>query len=175
LTLAFDQGDQRAALNGVNGDPMGSYSTKQWSVNVIAQGQKSLRYFCDGRPLTQSAAGTIDDVCPVEHLLMAVAGCFALSCRAILVQRRLSTISLEIVATAAKERSALNQLSKVTVVAIFRGNLSPSEANEISDQARPLCTVSNTVSSFPHIDYRSRTSRETHTYANDFQAQFAGH
>ncbi len=69
---------------------------KRWSVSAISEGHEPLQLLCGGRPLTQTAVGTMENVCPVEHLLLAVAGCFALSCRAVIAKRRLPRVRFEV-------------------------------------------------------------------------------
>jgi uncharacterized OsmC-like protein len=133
---------------------------KRWSVNALSEGQAPLQYFCDGRPLTQAAPATIDNVSPVEFLLIAVAGCFALSCRAVLAKRKLPRISFEVVATGEKLTASPNRLDRIAVVAIFGNGISESEAAAISEEAKPMCTVANTISASQHVLYSARVLKE---------------
>ncbi len=116
---------------------MTSKITKRWSVNVVSEGQLPLRYYCDGRPLTQAGIGTIEHICPVEHLLMAVSSCFALSCRAVLARRRLPRLSFEVVTSGIMAEAAVNRLSGVAIVAIFHDGLPESEAVSVVEEAKP--------------------------------------
>jgi uncharacterized OsmC-like protein len=141
---------------------MNTQTVKRWSVNVVSEGQTPLTLFSDGRPLTQSAPATVDDVSPVQYLLIAIASCFALSCRAVLAQRKLSRISFEVVATGEKSSGTPNRLANIAVVAIFRSGITESEAALIAGHAKPLCTVTNTILTAPEIQYSSRALKEPH-------------
>jgi uncharacterized OsmC-like protein len=139
---------------------MTSQRTKRWAVNVVSNGQQPLTLFCDGRPVTQTVSATLDDISPVEYLLIALASCFALSCRTVLADTKRPRVSFEIVATSEKAPSTENRLSNISVVGIFRSGISESEAASITAQARPLCTVNNSVLAAPNIQYSSRCIRE---------------
>ena len=139
---------------------MTSQRTKRWAVNIVSNGQLPLTLFCDGRPVTQTVTATLDDISPVEYLLIALASCFALSCRAVLADTKRPRISFEVVATSEKAPSADNRLTNISVVGIFRSGISESEAASITAQARPLCTVNNSVQAAPNIQYSSRCIRE---------------
>lgn len=140
---------------------MDLHVSKRWSVNALSQGQTPLRYFCDGRPLTQSAPATLDNVSPVEHLLIAVAGCFASSCRAVLLRRGLSRTSFEVVAIGDRTVEPANRLAHLSVAAIFHGGLSEAEAAAIAEEARPLGTVTLTLLDTPAVTYSSRALKDS--------------
>jgi len=140
---------------------MSLQSSRRWSVNALSQGQMPLRYFCDGRPLTQSVPATLDNVSPVEHLLIAVAGCFALSCRSVLLNRGRSRASFEVIATGARGLEAAGGLSHFSVAAIFHGGVSEAEAAAICEEARPLCMVTCTLLDTPTVTFSSRALKDT--------------
>jgi uncharacterized OsmC-like protein len=139
---------------------MTSQRTKRWAVNVVSNGQLPLTLFCDGRPVTQTTPATLDDISPVEYLLIALASCFALSCRTVLADTKRPRISFEVVATGEKAPSAENLLTNISIVGIFRSGISESDAALITAQARPLCTVNNSVLEAATIQYSSRSIRE---------------
>lgn len=141
---------------------MSTRIVKRWSVNAVSEGQTPLTLFCDGRPLMQSAPATVDNVSPVHHLLMAVASCFALSCRAVIAEQKLARICFEVVATGEKHSATPNRLTNIAVVAIFRSGITESEAALIAERAKPMCTVTNTVLASPDILYSSRAIKEHH-------------
>ena len=146
---------------------MRAHETKRWSVNAVSEGHAPVQYFCDGRPLTQTSAATVDNVSPVEHLLIAIAGCFALSCRAVIAKRKLSQVSFEIIASGEKAAAPPNRLAQISVGALFRGSISEPEAVAISEEAKPLCTVSNSFLASPDFIYSSRTIKEYGPPARD--------
>jgi uncharacterized OsmC-like protein len=154
---------------------MSTQTVKRWSVNAVSEGQTPLTLFCDGRPLTQSAPATVDNVSPVQYLLIAVASCFALSCRAVITQRKLARISFEVVATGEKGPAPTSRLTNIAVVAIFRSGITESEAALIAEQAKPLCTVTNTLLTSPDIQYSSRAIKERPADGRELPAQHVTH
>jgi uncharacterized OsmC-like protein len=153
---------------------MTTHLPRRWSVNAVSEGSHPLRLFCDGRPLTQSAPSLIDDVSPVEYLLIAVASCFALSCRAVLNKHKAPKTTFEVVATGEKS-AGRNQLANIAVVAIFRDGIDEAQGTAIADEAEPLCTVSNTLLGSPRIDYGVRAIKDAHATAYDDVTRLANH
>ncbi len=143
---------------------MNTQNVKRWSVNAISEGRTPLTLFCDGRPLTQSTPATLDDVSPVQYLLISIASCFALSCRAVLSRRNLRQNCFEVVAVGEKARAPATEsrLTHISVVAIFGGGITEAEAKLITEQAQPLCTVTNTILESPTIQYSSRAIKQQH-------------
>jgi len=140
---------------------MNAETLKSWTVSAVSEGDTPLRLLCNGTALTQSEPGSLDHVCPVEYLLLAVAGCFALSCRAVW-QRRAGpaaraqpTPNFEIIATGDKLRGGGNRVATISVVAVF-ANLSKAEAAATAREAEALCTVTNTLHGSPAISYSCR-------------------
>jgi uncharacterized OsmC-like protein len=136
---------------------------KRWSVNAVSAGQTPLALFCDGRTLGRATAAP-DNLSPVEYLLISIASCFAFSCRAVLSRRKLINISFEVVAIGEKAGgTALDQddhIGEISVVAIFGGEITESMAAQITEQAKPLCTITNTLMESPNIAFRSRAIKE---------------
>jgi uncharacterized OsmC-like protein len=152
---------------------MSAHSIKRWSVNVISDGQTPLKYFCDGRPLTQTWPATVENTSPVEFLLIAAAGCLALSARAVLTKRRLPRVLFEVVASGEKAPEPPSRLARLTLVTIFRGGISESDAAIITQEAKQLCTVSNTLLAGPEIVYQSRILHEIHAEPPESPARHA--
>jgi len=130
--------------------------TKRWSVNAISYGQEPLQVFCDSRPLTQTKLATIDNVSPVEFLLISVATCFALSVRAALAARKLPRLGFEVVVSGEKAPDPPSRLMHIAVVAVFRGNLTEADAAAIAADAKLLCTVTNSIQGAPTISISGR-------------------
>jgi uncharacterized OsmC-like protein len=124
---------------------MGAQVNKRWSVNAISSGQEPLLIFCDGRPLTQTALATIENVSPVEHLLIAVASCFALSRRAVLAMRKLPRFAFEVVVSGEQAPDRPSRLKHIAIVAVFRTGVGEREAAAIAEDAKLLCTVVNSI------------------------------
>jgi uncharacterized OsmC-like protein len=159
------------------GNPsMNTPSVKRWSVNAVSEGQLPLTLFCDGRPLTQNGSAAGDNVSPVQYLLISIASCFALSCRAVLSRRKLSQVSFEVVTIGEKPVVATeSRLSQVSVVAIFGSGITETEAALITEQAKPLCTVTNTILESPTIRYSSRAIKEHRTRVQENTAQHSAY
>jgi uncharacterized OsmC-like protein len=130
---------------------------KRWSVNALSEGSSPLTYFFDGRSIGRNSQAAWEDLSPVQHLLVAVAGCFALSCRAVFLRRRLKDIGLEVVVIAEKAPEPGNRLSSIVVTAIFCGGLTNGDEAAILEEAKPMCTVANTILDSPTIAYQTRT------------------
>jgi uncharacterized OsmC-like protein len=152
-------------------------AVKRWTVNAVSDGHLPLALFCDGRPLPSTPVTTIaDSVSPIQYLLIAVASCFALSCRAVLIRRKLTQASFEVVTIGEKQLAAPeNRLNQISVVAIFGGGLTEAEAESIVEQAKPLCTVSNTIVDSPNIAYRLRVVKRNHAGLHDTPTRLAAH
>jgi len=136
---------------------------KSWTVSAVSEGDAPLRLLSNGKLVVQSLPGSLDQVCPVEYLLLAVAGCFALSCRAVLQRRvgsaagALPSTNVEITATGEKIRGGGNRVSRISVTAMFDA-LSDEEAAATVHEAEALCTVTNTLHGSPAITYTARAT-----------------
>lgn len=138
---------------------MNAKRPKVWSVNVISGTVEPLSIFCDGRPLTQTAPATVDNVSPVEYLLIAAGSCFALSCRAVLAGRHLPRVPFEVVATGEKALDSPSRLTSIALVVIFRSAIAASDAVLIAEEAKLLCTVTNTILGSPTVAVTGRAMR----------------
>jgi uncharacterized OsmC-like protein len=125
--------------------------SKRWLVSVVAEGQSSLRYYSGGQAL-EATAGTVTNVSPVEHLLMSIAGCFALSCRAILLKHKLAP-AFEVLVSGDKAADTPSRLARIDVAANFAVAISAADAQMITAEAKALCTVSNSIVATPAITY----------------------
>jgi len=132
-------------------------TTKRWLVSAAADGQAALRYHCNGMVL-EAVAGVVERVSPVEHMLMAIAGCFALSCRAVIAKRKLPALYFDVVVEAAKAPDPPSRISIIDVTVSFDKVISALEAESIAAEAKGLCTVSNSIVAAPAITYGSRIS-----------------
>jgi uncharacterized OsmC-like protein len=124
-------------------------SAKQWSVSTASTGSEPLRMFVAGKPLTQSAPATVDGVSPVEHLLLSIATCFALSCRAVLMARKLLPLEFEVAVSGVKAADPPSRLESLQLVIAFGEGLSETAAGEVAAAAKKLCTVTNTLGALP--------------------------
>ena len=137
-----------------------SATSTRWSANVICDGAAQLWYFIDGRPITQSLPGMLDIVCPEEHLLLAAAGCYALNCQAVLAQWHRGRLAFEVIATADRSAERPGALSHVALTCIFSGDLSAADAERVTAEAQPRCTVSNTLGATAGVSYQVRVLQQ---------------
>jgi uncharacterized OsmC-like protein len=137
---------------------------KRWSVNAVSEGRARLALYCEGRPLAGDASVSLDLVTPVHYLLLSIASCFALSCRAILSRRNLGRVAFEVVAIGDRRAAGSpNTLSQISVIAIFRGGVTDAMAAWLMEESKPLCTVANSILPSAGIRYSSRTIQERRT------------
>jgi uncharacterized OsmC-like protein len=132
-------------------------STKRWSVSTVSSGDQPLEMFCDGKPLVTKSPGIIEAISPVEHLLIAVATCFALSCRGAFVARQMRWPVFEVKVTGVKALDLPSRLESVGIEVAFGNDVSPDDAKSLAAAAKKLCTVTNTFAGAPVIiDIASR-------------------
>lgn len=93
-----------------------------------------------------------------------------------LIRRKLSKISLEVVAIGEKKVASLeNRLSRISIVAIFGGGVTDPDAASITAEAGPLCTVTNTIFDSPNIVFSSRAVKGPSPRLREFTAQHPTH
>ena len=155
---------------------MNTQAVKRWTVNAVSEGQLPLAVFREGRPLLPNAETIADSVSPVHYLLISVATCFALSCRAVLVRGKMGQTSFEVVVIGEKPSASIdNRLSQISVVAVFGSGVSQSDAALITAQAKPLCTVTNTILEAPTIKYNSLAVKGTRPRMHEYPLQQSAH
>ena len=126
-------------------------SAKRWSVSAVSSGDQPLEMFCDGKPLVTKSPGIIEGVSPVEHLLIAVATCFALSCRGALVARQMRWPVFEVKVTGVKALDLPSRLESIGIEVAFGNDVSSDDAESLAAAAKQLCTVTNTFAGAPVV------------------------
>jgi uncharacterized OsmC-like protein len=155
---------------------LNTQATKRWTVNAVSEKHLPVALFCDGRPLPTNPPTIADSISPIQYLLISVASCFAVCCRAILSRRQLSEDSFEVVVIGEKRLAPVeNRLSQISVVAVFGSSITESDAALITEQAKPLCTVANTIFDSPNITYSSRAVKVSRSRAHEPPAQYSTH
>lgn len=113
-----------------------------------------------------------ENLSPIQYLLISIASCFALSCRAELSRRKLKNISFEVVVMGDKEiGSTENLLSPISIVTIFGSGITEPLAREITERAQPLCTVTNTLLESPTIEFKSRALHQSGSARRELSSQ----
>jgi len=126
-------------------------SAKRWSVSAVSSGDQPLEMFCDGKPLVTESPGIMEGVSPVEHLLIAVATCFALSCRGALVARQMRWPVFEVKVTGVKALDLPSRLESIGIEVAFGNDVSSDDAESLAAAAKQLCTVTNTFAGAPVV------------------------
>jgi uncharacterized OsmC-like protein len=129
---------------------------KSWRIQAVSEEGTALAFFRHGEALfvggVQGAA-----ISPVEHLLIAAAGCLALSCRAVLADGPKS--SVEITAIGSKAADLPSRLARIDLTVHFGADIDPSEARSIVEKAEKLCTVTNTLLGSVAIEVAASSGR----------------
>ncbi len=125
---------------------------KRWVVCAIAAPKQPMTISCEGRPLTQSTLGSLDNISPVEYLLISIAGCFALSCLGALKARKMPPTAVEVTVTGVKARDYPSRVGRITLAVAFAHGLGAQDAVDVANDAKKLCTVTNTIFGMPDID-----------------------
>ena len=130
---------------------------RRWTVSCRSVADQPLLIHCAGQPLTQSAPATLDNVSPVEYLLVAIATCFALSCRAALKTRQLPLVALEVAVEGEKAPDQPSRLAAIRIAVRFDAALGEADATAVTTEAKSLCTVTNTLAGQPSIKVELNT------------------
>jgi uncharacterized OsmC-like protein len=119
-------------------------ANKSWTIRATLKENAPLAFhrlgellFIDG---AQAAA-----ISPVEYLLIAAAGCLALSCRAVLTERDGSAIPVEVTAIGNKAPEPPSRLARIGLAVRFGSQIGAADARSIVEKAKKLCTVTNTL------------------------------
>ena len=127
-------------------------SPKRWVVGATAMPKQPMAFSCGGRPLTSGAIGPADNLSPVEYLLVAIAGCFALSCCGAVRNRKRPPTPVEVTVTGEKAPDAPSRVARIVLTVVIGGGASQEEAAVIAQEAKHLCTVTNTILGGPSIE-----------------------
>ena len=124
---------------------MSAIVSRIWHVSVKAPGEGPLSVVVNGHPFNQEGPGSLQPFSPVEYLLVSVAGCFALSCRAALSARGAAPQSFAVEVRASKARTGASRLESIQIVVHFAAALAGDDAAAVVRKAKELCTVTNTI------------------------------
>jgi uncharacterized OsmC-like protein len=117
---------------------------KSWTIRAVSEEGTAVAFYRQEKPLFVGGARAAA-ISPVEHLLIATAGCLALSCRAVLTGTRGSTTSVEVLALGSKAPEPPSRLARIDITVRFGSEIDPLEARSIVEKAEKLCTVTNTL------------------------------
>lgn len=124
-----------------------SAAPKQWTVKIVSPPAGPLAVLRDGTPLPAEIGPGLTT--PVEMLLVSIGTCFALSGWAAFAARGLERVGFEVSVTGRKAPQAPSRLATIELEVTFDASLSPAEALAVSEAAKQLCTVTNTLTSEP--------------------------
>jgi uncharacterized OsmC-like protein len=133
-------------------------ANKSWSIRAVSNGSAALSFFRRNEALF-AGGERVASISPVEHLLISASGCLALSCLAVLTERRGSATSFEVTATGTKATDPPSRLRLVELAVRFGSEIDELEAASIVDEAEKLCTVTNTLLGSPAIEIDTSRGR----------------
>jgi uncharacterized OsmC-like protein len=138
-------------------------TNKSWSITAVSPAGAAVTFQRQGVVLFAGGTGggeARETLSPVEYLLIAAAGCLAISCRAVLARRQLAVGSVEVTATGEKSAEPPSRLGRIILAVRFAGgDIDPAGAASILAEAEKLCTVSNTLLGSPLIATHAVTER----------------
>lgn len=115
---------------------------KSWTIQAVSDADAALAFYRNGGALFVGGAQAAA-ISPVEHLLIGAAGCFALSCRAVLNHG--SKSSIEVTAIGSKAAEPPSRLARIDLAVRFGSEIDALQARSIVEKAEKLCTVTNTL------------------------------
>jgi uncharacterized OsmC-like protein len=113
---------------------------KSWTIQAVSDANAALVFYRNGGALFVGGAQAAA-ISPVEHLLIGAAGCFALSCRAVLNHGS----SIEVTAIGSKAAAPPSRLARIDLAVRFGSEIDTLQARSIVEKAEKLCTVTNTL------------------------------
>ena len=117
---------------------------KHWTIRAVSNEGAALAFERQGESLFVNGAQAAE-ISPVEYLLIATAGCLALSCRAVLGDGHRSGTSVEVTALGSKAAEPPSRLERIDLAVRFGSEIDAVEAASIVQKAKKLCTVTNTL------------------------------
>jgi uncharacterized OsmC-like protein len=119
-------------------------ANKSWTIQAISEKGSVLAFYRQGEALLDGGEQT-PAISPVEFLLIAAAGCLALSCRVVLTDSDKSGSSIEVTAIGSKAAEPPSRLARIGLAVRFGSDIDALEARSIVEKAEKLCTVTNTL------------------------------
>lgn len=114
-------------------------------------------FHCDGRPLTNDHLETGDHLSPVLHLLLAMASCYAETCRALFGPVNKTDVKFEVIATGQMSSHSKHRLTGISVVVLFLDGVVANDAVHIVEEATPLCPIANALGGSKPVVFECRT------------------
>jgi len=118
--------------------------SKSWTIRAFSNEGPAVAFYRQGEALLVGGAA-VAPISPVEYLLIAAAGCFALSCRAVLTDSHGSGSSIEVTAIGTKAAEPPSRLGRIGLAVRFGHEIDAIAAKSIVEEAQKLCTVTNTL------------------------------
>ena len=133
---------------------------KHWTIRAVSNEGAALAFERQGEALFVNGAQAAE-ISPVEYLLIATAGCLALSCRAVLGDGHGSGSSVEVTALASKAAEPPSRLGRIDLTVRLGSEIDAIEAASIVQKAKKLCTVTNTLLGSVAIQVHSSNGAES--------------
>jgi uncharacterized OsmC-like protein len=117
---------------------------KHWTIRAVSNAGAAPAFERQGEALFVNGAPAAE-ISPVEYLLIATAGCLALSCRAVMGNGHGSGSSVEVTAFGSKAPEPPSRLERIDLAVRLGSEIDAVEAASIVQKAKKLCTVTNTL------------------------------
>jgi uncharacterized OsmC-like protein len=131
-------------------------ANKHWTIRAVSNKGAVPAFERQGEALFVNGAQAAE-ISPVEYLLIATAGCLALSCRAVLGNGHGSDSSVEVTALGIKAAEPPSRLERIDLAVRLGSEIDAVEAASIVQKAKKLCTVTNTLLGSVAIEVHSST------------------
>jgi uncharacterized OsmC-like protein len=119
-------------------------ANKHWTIRAVSNKSAAPSFERQGEALFVDGAQAAE-ISPVEFLLIAAAGCLALSCRVVLGDGHGSGSSVEVTALGSKAADPPSRLERIDLAVRLGNEIDAVEAASIVQKAKKLCTVTNTL------------------------------
>jgi uncharacterized OsmC-like protein len=123
---------------------------KQWSIVATAR-SGGLSFSKAGQEIVSTGDPKLA-LSPVEYLLLAAAGCLALSIQAAIIGRKRTFSWVRVLAAGEKAADLPSRLHRLELRVAFGEIFEAPEAAVILEEAKRLCTVTNTLGAAPIVD-----------------------
>jgi uncharacterized OsmC-like protein len=142
---------------------MTSNPTRTWSTRAVWHSPGPVALFVRDEPLAELIGSSTEPVSPVEYLLIAVAGCFALSLEAARKARAWPECTFDVAALGNKAHDLPSRLERIALQVSIKGALDAAAQATLIKDAKRLCTVTNTLADAPALDVELANENQTAT------------
>jgi len=133
----------------------------KWIIDALASGKAPITFEADGRPLPLGETSRPGGPSPVHYFLVSIAGCFAMSCREALRRRNHPMVDFRVSVGGEKPAEPGNVLGSVWLSVKFEAGVEEGLSRTVVEDAKTICTITNTLKHPPSIQYDSSVAGHT--------------